>query len=422
MISRSLTTGASSLKSQQRRFDVISNNIANVNTTGFKSGRVNFIDQFSQTYNIGKAPDQISGNGVGGVNPVQYGIGVRVGSISQDMTQGSIETTNRPLDLALQGDGYFVYNYFGKEVYSRAGAIAKDKDGFLVDSSTGAFLKGYNVEFDANGRFVKDANGYNNVRKSVENMKIPPNIVSPPKQTQNISATGNLDANAAIGDKRETSINIFDNQGGSHTITITYTNTAKNTWGVSAKLDGQYDITTITPASITFNNFGVPDTGMDKIDIPTADMNTALGFTAFDVATTNVTVKLYDATNPTSGLTQFAGPNTASLVEQDGHTQGSLNDVSVDSTGKIWGAFSNGEAEVLGQVAVAKFANPSALMKDGQNFLVVSPDSGRANTGTAGDVFASTKIVGGALEQSNVDLTEQFTDMIVTQRAFEAAS
>ncbi len=421
MISRSLTTGASSIKAHQRKFDTISNNIANVNTTGYKSSRTNFLDQFSQTYNFGKAPDAVNGKGVGGVNPFQYGLGVRVGSVTQDMTQGSLETTNRPLDMALQGDGYLVYNQFGKEVYSRAGAIVRDKAGNLVDSSTGAFLQGFNSEIDANGRFVKDANGYNKVLKTQANMKIPATVVSPPKQTENITATGNLNSAAVVGETRETSISIFDNSGSSHNVTLTYTNTAQNTWGVTAKLDGKYDITP-TPASITFTDYGVPAAGSEKIDLPTAGMNTALNFTAFDVAKANVTVTLFDAANPTTGMTQFAGANTATLSEQDGHNQGTLSDLSVDSTGKIWGAFTNGEAEVLGQVAVAKFANPGGLIKNGENFLSVSPDSGSADVRTAGDGFPTTKLIGGALEQSNVDLTEQFTDMIITQRGFEAAA
>ena len=181
-LSRSLSTGTSAIRANQQRFDVISDNIANVSTYGFKSSRANFSEQFSQVYTLGSSPDTASG--VGGTNPVQYGLGVKVGSVSVNTKQGNLETTERPLDLALQGDGYFIYNVNGQEMYSRAGTLTKDDSGNIVDSSTGAILQGYNVETDSSGNIVKDSNGVNVLKRTKADLNISPNVVSPPGQTK----------------------------------------------------------------------------------------------------------------------------------------------------------------------------------------------------------------------------------------------
>ena len=134
-LSRSLSIGASSLNAHQKKFDVISNNLANANTVGYKSNRANFEEQFNQVYKYGNSPELTGSNGLGGINPLQFGLGVKLGSITQDFSQGSIEATNKPLDMAIQGSGMFVYNQSGRDVYTRAGNISRDNSGFLVDTS-----------------------------------------------------------------------------------------------------------------------------------------------------------------------------------------------------------------------------------------------------------------------------------------------
>lgn len=420
-LSRSLSTGASSLRAHQQRFDVISNNIANVNTTGYKSNHVNFAEQFNQIYKYGSSPNENEGKGMGGVNPLMMGLGVKIGSITQNMAQGTIETTNRPLDLALQGNGFFIYNMNGKQLFSRAGAISRDKNGNLVDSSSGAFLMGYNLQLDADGKMVKDSNGDNVLNRTLKNINISPNIISAPRQTEVVKVAGNLNSASTENTERQTSITIFDNQGGAHVITLTFTKTANpNEFTMSAKLDG-IDIT-LPSDTLTFNTDGTISSPLD-FTLNAADLNTALGTDVFDATTPkNVKIVLAETGNLLAGLTQFAGPNTATVTEQDGYQAGDLNELFVDTTGKIWGSFTNGQSEILAQVAVAKFTNPQGLIRNGNNFMEVSPNSGLPNIGTAGEIFPSTLVVGGALEQSNVDLTEQFTEMIITQRAFEAAS
>lgn len=414
-LSRSLSTGASSLRAHQQRFDVISNNISNVNTTGYKSTRANFIDQFSQIYNYGKAPDSVGGKGVGGSDPLQFGLGVRMGSITTNMTQGVLETTGRSLDLSLQGDGYFVYNNNGKQVYSRAGILNRDKDGFFVDASTGAYAQGYNLETDANGLIQKDSDGINMLNRTLTNLKVDPKTISPARQTENLGLTGNLNSGSAVGTTKQTSINIFDTSGASHSLLLTFTKTATG-WDVAAQTEGAA-VGAATP--ITFNPDGTLNTPT-SITLTSADLSTAT--TVPNSFLKDVTIKLADPTNKLTGLTQYGGPNTATANEQDGYQTGTLTDISFDREGKVWGAFTNGQSEKLGQLAVAKFSNPAALVKEGQNFMNIAPDSGLANIGTAGESFPSTQVVAGSIEQSNVDLTYEFTDMITTQRGFEAAS
>jgi flagellar hook protein FlgE len=422
-LGRALTIGKSSLKANQVRFDVISNNIGNTSTIGFKNTKANFSEQFSQIYNYGRTPDNEAGIGVGGMNPYQLGTGVKVSSITTDMSQGVIESTNRPLDLALQGDGFFIYNMNGKDVYSRAGALNQDTDGNIVDSGTGAFIRGYNVETDANGRIVKDSSGNNVLSRSVENVQISPNTVSSPRQTETVKVGGNLNANSPDGTTRQTSINIYDDIGGPRTLSFTFSKTATpNEYTVDITIDG--NALNLANNAITFNADGTLQTPTN-LNITAAELNAALGgATVFDETTPkNLNIVLADPNNLISdSLTQFAGPNTATAKQQDGYKTGDLLGMNVDAEGKIWGSFTNGQSEVLGQVLVAKFANPEGLIRDGNNFMVESANSGSPNIGTAGESFMGTSVVGMALEQSNVELTDEFTDMITTQRAFEAAS
>ncbi len=426
-LSRSLTIGASSLNAHRQKFDVISNNIANANTTGYKSTRANFADQLSQIYKYGRTPDIIGGNGAGGLNPTQYGLGVKVGSITTDMSQGAVETTNRPLDMALNGEGYFVYNLNGQQVYSRAGAINWDKGGNLVDSTTGAILQGYNITYGGTGRMAKDSNDINILNKNLSNLNISQNVVSSPKQTSTATVNGNLDLSMAVGASKDVSINIYDNLGGTKSLNLTFTKQAPTgtppvtTFGISAKVGGTS--VTLPSTSVTFNSDGTIKTPT-SLQIDTAGLtalNTAFGGTPFDT-TKPININLADPNNLMSGLTSFTGASTANFLDQNGYAQGSLQDISVDLNGKIWGSFTNGVSEILGQLSVAKFENPSALTKRGDNFLSVAPNSGTPNIGTAGEIFPSTSVIGNALESSNVEMTEQFTDMISTQRGYESAA
>jgi flagellar hook protein FlgE len=432
-LSRSLTAGASSLKSQQQRFDVISNNVANANTIGFKSSRVNFSDQLSQTLRYGFAPDEYGEVGVGGMNPVQYGLGVKVGSITRDMTQGAIEVTSRPLDMSLNGDGMFVFNFNGQTLFSRAGSVDRDVEGFLVDTSTGAFMQGYNVQQDSFGKSIKDNSGKNVLSRQIGNVRIPADVISEPKQTQTINFGGNLDRAMQNGEARDASIKIFDNSGGVKYINITFERTVvPGVFNMVGKIDGKpVEGSLPMKQELKFNSDGTLNTP-SEIEIKAADLNDALSdgvaseIKPFDDDPDNpknITIVFGDQDNLITGsITNFSGASTITASRQDGYEAGNLVGLSVDPQGKILGEFTNQQLELLGQIILAKFTNAEGLLNKGNNFYTTTPNSGFPNYGTAGESFRSTSVAGQSLEQSNVELTREFTDMIQTQRAFEAAS
>lgn len=344
-----------------------------------------------------------------------------MGAIQQDFSQGVIENTNRPLDIALQGDGFFIYNHGGTDNYSRAGSVSRDREGFLVDSATGAYLQGYNVQRTDSGAIVKNAEGINQLTGLKDNLQVPDEILSAPRQTQNISLWGNLNSANTEGTEKHTSIKVFDMLGNDHELKFTFTKTANaNEYSLAAQINGA-DVN-VSESTITFNNDGTLNTPLD-IQITAADLNTAVGTDVFDAAEPkDLNISLANADNLLAGLTQLAGQNHASFKQQDGYQAGQLQNLEVDPQGRLLGAFTNGQTEVLGQLLIAKFTNQEGLVRKGDNFYSISPNSGPASVGTAGDIFGSTKVVGYALEQSNVDMTTEFTEMISTQRAFEAAS
>lgn len=291
----------------------------------------------------------------------------------------------------------------------------------MIDPTTGGVLQGYNVVRNSNGFIIPDNNGIGSLSKIVSNLQIPNDLLNPPKQTQRAIMSGNLNADAAENTTAQTSMTLYDNLGAAHTLTFTFTKTANpNEWSIEARIDG--NAVTLATSTITFNQDGTINTPTE-ITINASDLNTAIGRNVFDATTPkNITIQLAPASNLLQGITQFSGANTVSFQYQDGYTLGELADLSVDYNGKIWGSFTNGRTELLGQIALARFANPSALVREGNNMFSVAPDSGLPIFGTASESFASSRIYSGALEQSNVDLAEQFTEMITTQRAYEATA
>jgi flagellar hook protein FlgE len=221
---RSLSIGASSLVAHQSKFDVISNNLANASTVGFKSNRANFAEQFNQTYTRGKTSEADKGYANGGTNPIQFGLGVKLASINTDFSQGVVESTNRPLDVALQGDGFFIVNHNGVQRFSRFGAFFQDNAGYLVDSNTGAFIQGYNVSTDANGITQRTSTGENILDRTLTHIRITNITVSLPRQSQEIDLIGNLNSEAKVGydSTRRTSMTLYDETGGARTLTLTF--------------------------------------------------------------------------------------------------------------------------------------------------------------------------------------------------------
>ncbi len=421
-LSRSLTVAQTSLLAHQRRLDVIANNVANVNTIGYKASRARFAENVIQRLGIGTLPI-VSGADIGGVDPLQIGLGVRLAATVADMAQGTITPTNRPLDVAVRGDGFFVVQLNGRQLFTRAGSFTLDSRGNLVDTATGALVQGYGIVLDANGLPVRDSSGNTVLSRQVGALRIPLGLRSPAHQTERVRLSGNLSAEMADGESIATSILIYDSRGVTHVLRLELRKTATpGEFELTATLDEQ-PLTLPTGSSpVRFRGDGTLESPLSVV-IPGAELNTALGANppVFDPAK-SLTIELAPQGSLLSGVTQMSGPSTLAVIEQDGYGIGELVDLRIDSTGKLLGSFSNGRTEVLGQLVLAQFLNPGGLLREGDNFFAVSPNSGAPILGTAGELFSGTSVVGGAVEESNVELTTEFTELIATQRAFEAAA
>lgn len=326
---RSLTSGVSSLRAHQQRMDIIANNIANVNTIGYKASEALFAEQLAQTLSPAMAPSDV----FGGRNPIQIGLGVQLGAVRTLFAQGALRTTNRPLDVALNGDGFFIYRLNGINYYSRAGALSLDRDGNIVESTTGAIVQGYNVVRDINGRPLKNAAGDNILSRQLSGLRIDPRIRSAPRQTENITLSGNLSATLSTGETVQASVTIYDNVGNTHIVQLTFTKTANpGEFTLTATLDG--NTLTLPATTVQFNPDGSLSSPLD-LTITGADLNAALGTTGlpFD-DTKSLTITLARPNDLLSGVTQFATASTLTVIQQDGFPAGDLQNLSVDSTGK----------------------------------------------------------------------------------------
>lgn len=384
---RSLFSGVSGLKNHQTQMDVIGNNIANVNTVAFKASRVTFEDILSQTLEGARSP--VAG-GTGGVNPTQIGLGMTISSVDTIFTAGSLQTTDNPTDLAIQGDGFFVVSDGNRTYYTRDGSFSMSADGALVTSG------GYRVQ-----GWLADSDGKIDTTQALQNVVIPVGTQMKPKATENIFFEGNLDANFADATTWTTNTQVYDSLGNAHNLVVVFTKNGENTWNWEATLDGTQSGGTGT---LTFGTDGLVSTGGTG----------SLAFTIPGANALNITVDF-------SRMTQFGGTPTAYVNLQDGYEAGSLETVSVDSSGIITGIFTNGQSKALGQVALATFPNPAGLTKMGGNLYQISNNSGAPNIGAANSGGRGSIAV-GALEMSNVDLAQEFTNMIITQRGFQANS
>jgi flagellar hook protein FlgE len=438
---RSFFSGLSGLKAHQVRLDVISNNVSNVNTYGYKASRVSFQDLISQMLQGASEPKVERG----GINPKQVGFGVSVASIDKIFTQGAIQTTGKNTDLAIQGDGFFILREGDNLLYTRAGNFGVDKDGYLVNPSNGMRVQGWMSRVDNTGNRVIDTAG------EIEDIKIPIYGKEPAKATNEvvfksnlISATEvlppNADANTIRRLTHRTSIDIYDAEGNRYRLTTTFWKVRNNTWQVSTFIDGA------VPGSIRANV--VPPQGV--ADRENTSSRFIIGFSpngilqyAGDDTTPDVqnngklyvnirfqlpnepvprTIRLFLGTaGLADGITQFSSQTTTKAVSQDGYPMGYLESFTIDDKGTIVGIYSNGKRVKLAQVALALFTNPAGLEKYGENAYIKSPNSGEPIVGEAG-IAGRGKIISGALEMSNVDLADQFTDMIITQRGFQANS
>ncbi|VTR96384.1 flagellar hook protein : Flagellar hook-basal body protein OS=Cellulomonas fimi (strain ATCC 484 / DSM 20113 / JCM 1341 / NBRC 15513 / NCIMB 8980 / NCTC 7547) GN=Celf_0679 PE=4 SV=1: Flg_bb_rod: FlaE: Flg_bbr_C [Gemmata massiliana] len=392
-----LFIGSSGLTTNSSALDVIGNNLANLNTTGFKSQRMLFKDVVYQTINSGSTAT----NSVGGTNPTQFGFGVGTGSIGTMFAQGNLNPTGRNLDAGIQGSGFFVLKSSNSVSYSRAGGFDVDAAGYLVDPSTGFRVQ----RFGAVGEGTATTPAFQTPGNL--DIQIPFGTGVAGFATTNVSYQGNLSTSMQVGDVATTAIQVYDSQSTPRALTVTFTKTAANTYSATATVSG--GTATVTGGPITFNTAG-------QLVSP-ATLTVALSGIAGAAATQNITLDL-GTPLASDGLSQFGGATTASAVNQDGAGFGTLTDVSIGSDGVLSGKFSNGRTLSLAQLAIAGFNNEGGLIRTGNNYFQSSVSSGEALVGVAGQGGRGT-LVGGSLEASNVDIASEFAKLIIAQRGFE---
>lgn len=400
---RSMFAGVSGLRSHQAFMDVVGNNIANVNTTGFKTSTVLFQDLLSQTLRGGGAPLE----GLqGGTNPSQVGLGVRLTGIQLNMAQGASQLTGRSTDFAIQGDGFFVIDQGGTRAYTRAGSFSLDGIGQLV-TANGGFVLGWQA----------DVNGNVDTNAGIGVLRIPVGQIIAPVTTTEIAIGGNLPADAATGTNINVSINVYNSLGTPVPLRAEFRKIANVGTDVNWEVRVYDSANNVIsgPTAVTFDSTGELTTSFPTVT--QAELNAIAGTTGtWDAA--GITLDLGAATDA-DRLTGAAQLNSATAISQNGSAIGSLVSFSVGQDGLVTGVFSNGRNQALGQIALATFANPTGLEKAGDSLYRSSINSGEAQIGIAGQGGRGT-LAGGTLEMSNVDLAAEFTNMIVAQRGFQA--
>ena len=446
---RSLFSGVSGLQNHQTRMDVIGNNISNVNTTGFKRGRVNFQDIFYQQLQGAARPTEE----LGGVNPKAVGLGMSIASIDTIHIQGALQTTGVQTDLAIMGNGFFILDDRGTQLFTRAGAFTVDSGGILVNPANGMKVQGWMAR-EMEGFTVLD------VSRPVEQLEIPVGGKDPARDTNLVNFACNLDkripelpenptGEQILRSTWATTIDIYDSFGEKHILQVEFTRVpgTANSWNAAVAVDPQAEAPTNTsigfgdappaaggPANFTvnFSNNGTLLSAVDGDGNVSGAAGQVQMNVAFDVPNSDpnedgtpyrqdFVLNLGEVGGFTQSITQYAEASSSKMVEQDGRTMGYLDNFKIDASGVITGIYSNGSTRVLAQVAMASFVNQGGLEKTGDNTFRVSNNSGLANIGPSG-IAGKGKIVAGALEMSNVDMADQFVDMIVTQRGFQANS
>jgi len=520
---RSMYSGVSGLKAHQNQMDVIGNNISNVNTTGFKAARVTFKEMLNQTISGASSPQ----GGRGGTNPKQIGLGVKVGSIDNDMGQGSLQSTGKMTDMAIQGNGFFILNDGDQNLYSRAGNMSFDEEGYLVNSANGNRVQGWIAEedgtinetsmdnleditldqtmdaaktekmvldgnidaskenelslsqnkltvedttnnttddvtvnltktdnfnqwgfeltaedssstFDSNSGYISfDEEG--NVTQVTEDMDGSGQDFTTDPPTIDISGTGDevdlnmpdiddnigstplfegaedaaetVSADYTTNAKKTISTSVFDSQGYSHDVTMIAKKSADNVWTLN-----EDDVDVSNAENVSLSSGASHNINFDSDGKISSGQSLDLNFDPIGGSTVDQDINVNF-----SELSQFAGDMTAEVKNVDGYSQGQLKDFTMNDAGVIIGSYDNGYNKQLAQIGTAEFANPAGLKKTGDTMFTTSNNSGDPKVGPAG-LGGRGLISSGTLEMSNVDLADQFTKMITSQRGFQANS
>jgi len=401
----SLWSGISGLNASNEQMDIIGNNIANVNTVGFKAGSTVFGDILSQSI-------------TGGSGTMQIGRGVRVTAIPTLFGQGSFASTQSATDLAIDGEGFFIVkNSDGATYYTRAGMFNMGEGGYLRDMN-GYKVQGYLYQGGVNTNAIGDISLAD--------------IQSDPSATTEFSIGANLNSEAAEGDIFISAQTVYDSLGGAHTLKMEFTKTANpREWECHAYLeqDGVYtESDTVPAATIAFEIDGSLDTtAVGDIDLDFSTFQSTLPSGA-EIGTggTNSIKWVVDGDPATTSLTPetltgYASPSVNRSLVSDGWSSGELQSLSIGSDGVIDGSFTNGQSMAIGQIALAKFSNTLGLKKMGNSLFAVTVSSGDAlinkpGTGGVGEISPNS------LEMSNVDIATEFINMITAQKAYQASA
>jgi flagellar hook protein FlgE len=386
------------LNADKTALDVVGNNLANLNTVGFKDVSTQFADLIAQA--IGQGSSQI-------------GEGVSAPMTERQFLQGSIQLTSGAFDAAIQGNGFFVVrNTAGSTLYTRAGNFKLAADGTLL-TATGDKVQGWSA-----------VNGVVNTSGAVGNIVVPTNALVTPSATSQFTLNANLNASAVVGDPTGTfssPIQVVDSLGSTHTLTVTYTKTAANAWSYNITIPGE-DLASGkagTPSSVAKGNLTFNSQGQLTAPAPPNPVAVAITGLADGATDLNVNWNLY--TNGAANLTQYASASALSASTQDGIAAAQLTRVGLDTNGQVLAHYSDGTSRVVAQIALAGISNPDTLVSVGNNNFQVSASTATPVVGAAGTGPRGT-IQGGALESSTVDIAQEFTNLIVYQRAYQANS
>jgi flagellar hook protein FlgE len=413
-------SGISGMKNFQTKLDVIGNNIANVNTYGFKKGRATFQDLMNQTISGASRATENRG----GQNAQQVGLGASLSTIDTIHTQGSLQTTGRALDVAVSGDGFFTVRNGNNEMYTRAGNFYLDSNGSLV-TGQGNLVQGYGVNADGT------------VQNALGDIIIDSDATIPPQATGNVTFDGNLKASQPIATDTDgdgvfddtdgdgvadgaiaIDFTVKDSLGQDIDLKVTLIKTAEKEWKYEVT-DPSADPSATPPVLGVLDTSATPSSGALKFDEQgNLRLDPANPIKPITINPPNGAVQGQEVNLDFSNITQFDSSNSANVDTVDGNAEGSLESFNIGSSGEVNGVYSNGEVRVVSQLALATFSNPEGLTKAGNNLFQASNNSGLPNVGVAGEGRGSLQ--SGSLEMSNVDLSEEFTEMITAQRGFQA--
>lgn len=391
----SFQQGLSGLNAASKSLEVIGNNVSNANTVGFKQSIAKFSDVFASSL-----------NGSGGS---QIGIGTKIAQIQQVFTQGNITSTNNPLDVAINGSGFFRLSDSGTITYSRNGQFQLDKFGYIVNSD-GKRLTGYPA--DENG--VLSTGGATDI--NIRTNDLPPNATEEVSGTLNLDSrntdlvSASFDPNDPTTYHHSTSINVFDSLGNSHTLQSFFVKTSAGNWDMFTTLDAVPTEYTPPAAPVATAQLTYDATGINPTITPALPSITAAVTTGADPVTVTIDY---------SSSTQFGSSFSVNALSQDGYTSGRLAGFNIGEDGVILGRYTNGQSSNLGQVVLVNFTNPNGLQALGSNAWAESSTSGAPLLGTPNSGSLGV-LQSSAVEDSNVDLTAELVNMITAQRFYQA--